>query len=189
MDSSLFRFENGIKEINPEIGLHWAGWYTTTYRLQHAGWKVVVDEDPRRQSLRFYLRYNERVWGFSQDVSYTQLASYGSSRLRTIELPVSIGNEMKILQTASNFFPDNLKEVGRPGLVFETDFEELSMDSFRVFQQDRPEEEILAEEKDIESLLQEIIDKQKPRQEDIRRRIMKEQAKTKVSAQIITLVA
>lgn len=184
-NESLFNYERGYKDINPPIGLFWAGWRTTTIELQHAGWEVIVQDDPSMHMISFGLRHGTDFYGFSNPLSYILLASTERSRFREIDLHVNLGSQAHIMIKQS--VVDNWMEIDKPGILHQPDY--VKYEDLKVFQPNKPEQEVLAESKDVEDLLQEIINKQKPKQEDIRRRILNEQAKTKVSAQIITLVA
>lgn len=57
--------------ISRPMRLHWAGWETTTSRLQQAGWEVSAEQDFSRNTLRMAVRHPQ--WGA---MGITDLAEY-----------------------------------------------------------------------------------------------------------------
>lgn len=49
----------GSRVRSRPIRLHWAGWETTTDRLQHAGWEISAQQDIARMRMQLALRHEQ----------------------------------------------------------------------------------------------------------------------------------
>lgn len=76
--------------LSRPVELHWAGWRTTTYDLQRAGWDISAHQDISRMQMGIALRApNGSAYGVSQNVNweYMEDRGYGMS-------PIPLGAQM-----------------------------------------------------------------------------------------------
>lgn len=191
-------------EQSPICEVRFAGFRATSPQLQQHGWEFACDQDPHRDYIQFAVR-NPRlgVYGLSdqldmldfRNAAYRRHPYINSSLNSNYAFPVieikNLAETFKVVHgdfmtmSAVDMYPQRVK--------VENDIRDMPI--FAPFEKQAPE--LIVEEKDVNELMQQILEMQKPAQERYRehqekQRRLKEfresQHPTKqVHGQIITL--
>lgn len=168
--------------ISAPIVLHWAGWKADTYSLQSAGWQLSAEEDLQRREMRIAVHHPDGgLCGVSTIVDFDYWKY--SMNNHHVPMPIDVGMQVKGMTkqilldrmsgSVSNFFPIDAK----PRFTDVSMQREL-MDLRKIAHfQPAPiaKHEVFLKEASIEEILEMALNKQEPTQEQIRKRIIKEQ--------------
>lgn len=184
--------------FNPRIlsqpyKVYWAGWETTTTRLQQCGWEISAEEDIYSRSIRIALRHQQ-----AQVTAISNLVPYDYFRQGQY---LEHGPEFHMAYMASRLFvsiQDNLtafKPIDAMPQFVNT--ERKSIEDLGIFATPLVRtEEIIVEPQDVASLLEQIKQIQLPEQAAIRaRQRLKEgregqaHPRQKFHAQILSIAA
>lgn len=144
----------------------WAGFETTTARMQQAGWNLSAEEDHMRGAVRLAMRHEPlKLYGVSEPVEHY----YG--RMTMFEQPLEFHVrhmasrfEVSIHTTAFNFKPID----AYPQMLTR---ERRSIEDFNIFATPLVRtEEIIVDPNDVQAMLDHIRKLQAPEQADIRAR-------------------
>lgn len=76
--------------LSRPVRLHWAGWETTTTRLQQAGWSLSAEQDMREGRMRIALRHQGyQLYGITERVDHDYFHDPVYEQQRSLELRVA----------------------------------------------------------------------------------------------------
>jgi len=166
----------------PQIGItspitkvRWAGWESNTHQLQRTGWQISAEQESHKHSIRFAFKHpNFRIYGISQSVD---LAMYWDNTFHHknpfATLPVIDINymasrmEVVLYDDLTKFEPIDATPS------FNT-MERKNIEDFMIFRPIGNAKEIIIAEPEVSGLLDMILKKQDPKQEEIREKKRKE---------------
>ena len=154
---------------SPITKVLWAGWESDTLRLQQAGWQLSAEQDIMTAQVRFTFKNpNCRIYGLSNLVSYADyFDSYKDGQFYRQIPPLIIqymASRMEI-----NIF-DNLAKFRSvdtlPNIVEE--IQKKDIEDFNIFRPIGNIKELIVTPQSVPELLDLIIQKQDPKQKEIR---------------------
>lgn len=149
--------------------VYWAGWETTTARLQQAGWSLSVEQDISRDEMRLALRHDGcRLYALSARVPYLHFLGDAALDLRArhpfVIQMVSSDITVRIMDDLSAFAPIDAKPQY-------TESVEKSIEDFSIFAAPLVRtQELIVDPNDVQALLDRIKAVQAPQQASIRQR-------------------
>lgn len=190
-------FNSASPLLSRPLGIHWAGWETTTYRLQQAGWQLSADQDVYERRIRIAMKHEGMaLYGMSRWTEFDYERFAYEPRDYPMIVMQAMGREVFI------------QEHGRVELNFQ------AIDAKPCFVADRKvtrledlahfaaplvrSREIIIPEENVDELLEKILKLQQPARtdrirEEMRRgsegRLITDQPQQKFQAQIISLAA
>ena len=144
----------------------WAGFETTTTRLQQAGWNLSAEEDFRRGAIRLAMKHEPlKLYGVSEPVEHY----YGGRTMFEEPLLFRVRYMSSRLDVVIN---DNLMNFSPIDAYPQTmTIERKSIEDFKIFAAPLARtEEIIVDPNDVQAMLDHIRKLQAPEQADIRAR-------------------
>lgn len=168
---------------SPICEVHMAGFSSTTAQLQSAGWQLSIGEDPAYNSMRLAIKHPIGLYGMSNSVSYRQIEyvamevnryrnSFGGEapRLPVFDICSITSNMYAKIALSSSFkfqsfdaFP-YIEDAGE-----EQHIEDVAM--FRPIDKEKEIVIVKEMEDDVVKLLSRITELQRPKQDEIRKRM------------------
>lgn len=173
----------GYRILSRPRDVHWAGWRTTTVALQQVGWELSAEQDIARGELRILMRHApQRLYALTRPAvamfeaefyRHTKYSPYGMDDLESVAPLVVqyMASDMKvqIIEPSMAFKPidamPQMQEIRDPQSI--EDFNIFAVPLART-------NEIIVEPQEVEYFLGKILELQKPKQKEIRKRQYRE---------------
>lgn len=165
---------NYPKISSPRCDVVWAGWRSDTFTLQQAGWQFSAEQDIAAMRFRFAIKHpNYRIYGLSQLVDFAEYQEFYGNHRFDRPAPLVINHmvsraESRLIDDLSKFNPVDCE----PQLNMESKIK--SIEDFMIFRPIDKAKEIIVPDFQINDLLKMIIEKQDPKQAEIREKKRKE---------------
>jgi len=158
-----------VREINPVAKIYWDGWHSDTLSLQRAGWEFAFDQDPRTMSMQVLIR-NPRleIYGYSKSQRYDYERYLDQRVVPELQIQAMVC-QLQSVATDINF--DAFQPVDATPEFIETSIQDIS--DYQIFQPTKARE-IIVEPQDVRECLRLILEKQSPKQREIREKKAKE---------------
>lgn len=195
----MARSEQMLK--SPACKVRFAGWESTTGRLQQAGWQLAVEHSWNNDRVRLAMRYRDggmrmiaEAQHYTRPMTKDALSFYNGMERDSLPIfeVIHVAQDIHIARVQLDSFDFHAIDA-RPQLHTVTDFK--SMDAFEIFAAPLVRtEEIIVEPASVASLMEQIKQLQAPELAAIRERQRRADRgdpmqQTKYHAQIISLAA
>ncbi|KKK63198.1 hypothetical protein LCGC14_2996690 [marine sediment metagenome] len=166
--------ENSPRILSQPIQLHWAGWRSDTFTLQRAGWQLAANQDIEFNKLRFFLKHpGINICGTSQSIDFDYLRSVHLGErdyLRDIILPCQLASEYIIDEVGC--VPYSVQAIDATPTY--TEAKMISLKDAKFFTTVNTDiQQVTLEKATLAEVLDFALQKQKPRQDDIRRELLR----------------
>lgn len=173
--------------------VQWAGWSTTTYRLQQAGWDISAEQDIREASLRIAFRHApQKLYAMTSKIDFDYYSRFDSPETSKYTAPLQIqfmASDVRVIiqePTMAGFMPiDAAPQIAMLNAP-------KKMEDFNIFAVPMARtQEIIVEPQDVDFFLAKILEMQRPLQKEIRSRLPRNgeiRPEQKFHAQILSLV-
>ncbi|KKN37415.1 hypothetical protein LCGC14_0763630 [marine sediment metagenome] len=158
--------------LSQPIQLHWAGWRSDTFTLQRAGWQLAADQNIELEYLRLFLNHPTlRLSGTSALRKFDFFRMKDLSQrdfIRSLDLSVQLASEYRISEeSVSMVMPIDAKPTY-------TEIEMQSLEDAKFFRTINTDiQQVTLEKATLAEVLDFALQKQKPRQDEIRRELLK----------------
>jgi hypothetical protein len=187
---------NDARILSRPLEIHWAGWETTTYRLQQAGWQLSADQDVYNDRLRLAMKHEGMaLYGMSGWSRFEYEARIRDPREFPVIVMQAMGREVWVQEHGRvelNFQAIDAKPCFTERKI--TKLEDLAHFAAPLVRS----REIIIPEENVDELLEKILKLQQPARtdrirEEMRRgpegRMVTDEPQQKFQAQIISLAA
>lgn len=156
-----------MREMNPSLHVFWDGWRTTTFELGQNGWKLAADQDAYGRRLQLvFSKDNIVMIGQPLEFDYMRYAQNPTMmdlkevRIRPIALDKNI--TFQYMDKLNIYGLKSVKHIPEISNSEVTSFADLA-----IFQE-KEEREVIIENKDVQSLMKEILKIQSEKQKELR---------------------
>jgi len=163
--------------LSQPLRLRWNGWESNTYELQNNGWELSANQDIRSNRMAIAIRHKQlNVRGLSDFVDFNFFRRYDS--YNAIKYPVfgcQLASDL-IIQIPNNVetYTQEFNPIDARPMYRKT--ESRHLDNFAHFRKiERVENEIYLEPASMDDILNMALDRQAPRQEEIRKEMVRRQ--------------
>lgn len=171
----------GPRLMSVPIDLYWAGWRTTTAELARNGWDISVREDYMRDAFQMVMQFKHgrgnTIYGMTSAIPYRELVHAEAHMLQQMigPLMVRLCTELRIeVHTTSleewTFQP---AEAAYPSLVEREIRSIKDLKLFKTIPQQKEIQEVIIDEPTLDEILELALEKQSPKQAEIRERMLK----------------
>lgn len=167
---------DGPRLLSRPLGVHWAGWETTTLRLQQSGWQLAVEHEFHRDGYTLLMRHEEmKLYAYTDQLVLER--ALHDPYYRGEQMPVFVVRRVaNTLQTAHTHldFTSFQQIDAQPQIA---DFRIQRVEDFNIFALARNKAtEILVNKADMTVIehLEAIKRLQQPKQQEIRQRMLRE---------------
>jgi len=163
--------------ISAPIELHWMGWKSDTATLARNGWDLAANQDVMDRSMQIAIRnnkYGDPIRGLSQmmDWDYYRHMMEGNFGGRVALGQISMAHQISL--NCNNFAVDDWSAIDARPSYMEMNQDHRSFDKMMHFQKVHQDtKEIILQRATMDEVLQFALDKQQPRQEEIRKEMIK----------------
>jgi len=163
--------------LSQPLRLFWRGWESNTFALQRSGWEISAAEDYERQMMGIAFRHKEGgMRGISDYIDYDFFHSRQRSRYDSVDTDeqtpmfgCNMASDLIIHIRHINMAKQNFNPIdARP--AYSSD---MHLDDFAHFQKiDVNTKEIFLKQASMKDILNMALQKQEPRQEQIRKEMI-----------------
>lgn len=158
------------------IQLHWGGWTADTRSLQRNGWQLSAYQDVMMRQMRIALKHPVmEMQGITTMGEFDYHSLMYENHYRPIDIGMSIGHMGRTIMISEMNMPNvRFNPIdAEPRIVEQTI---RTLDDIAHFQTiQRPEHEVFLKEASMAEILDMALQKQEPKQAEIRARMRKEE--------------
>jgi len=174
-------WEDSPRILSAPVGLHWAGWRSNTRTLQQCGWQLSTTMDEYDRTLTILLKHPEMaIYGMSDKIDNRGGHLWHPEAIRSLELNCRLGSDLgRPFGTDNRIYETNLSLSGAIPIDATPVYTEQKITSIRdlnIFRAIPPERDVQSfniEKATMSEVLDFALSKQKPRQDEIRRELLK----------------
>jgi hypothetical protein len=170
--------------VSNPVDVFFAGFRSDTLSLQRFGWQFAVEEDVMSRRMRIFMKNpNFAVYGvgYHEDTHFLRTRSVMGSHGPVRDMPLirmNIGSDFHIISNTEPFELQNrISPVNMEPAYHTLNQYQVVLSKLPIFRplpkEDTPR--IILEKASIQEILQIALEKQDPRQKEIRQRIMKDE--------------
>lgn len=160
--------------VSPSVELHWAGWVSTTDKLQRNGWQLAAHEEPLDGRYSLALKHPEiGCFGYAENILHDYMQGMYEYRMaKMMEVRMRLERNFQFAgysDMQSQFIP--IDAMPRYEMVM--DYQNL--DEMNIFRKNNTKsKEFYLEQASMDQILELALKKQAPTQDEIRERILRE---------------
>lgn len=160
--------------LSQPIRLHWAGWESDTFTLQRAGWQLAAEQDVYDNALQVFLKHPMlKTTGISDRIEFKYLQDYrfGKDYFRNIVLNCNLSSGHMIYETSLPSIAAVQAIDATPSFI---EIQRMRLEDAEFFRTiDTNIQQVTLEKATLAEVLDFALQKQKPRQDEIRRALLK----------------
>ena len=173
-------WRNNDRLLSQPIRLFWNGWESNTMKLQERGWELSVQQDIERQEMSIAMRHQQSgMRGLTQSTNWDYWAQM--ERHRFVD-PRSLGvfncqiaSDISINCMATHAMDIPFEPIDAKPMYGQMEITSKPLDEIAHFRKiEKPSDEIFLRKASMAQIMAMALEKQEPRQEQIRREMVRQ---------------